>query len=223
MFFNHFILRAKTVLPSFLLPYAVLLLCSLIPDTIQAGAGVCTGQTRPADILHSPWTLGAPAVLDLTVVHPLNATHFIGASTTANSASLASAAERKHAASDDKCQELGLSCADGGHRVGRVGWGGYHPPHLRAPCVGKRGGVHQIHAGVRQRLSVILIRENGRALLSSLCPGLGRAETATGATQHRDRNTVTHTKRGRGRCRAISRTQTQITVPHLTSSAVYFQ
>lgn len=40
--------------------------------------------------------------------------------------------------------------------------------------------VHQMHAGVRQWLSVILMRKNGRALLSGVCPGLGRAEIEVG-------------------------------------------
>ena len=69
--------------------------------------------------------------------------------------------------------------SSGGHHVRRVGRGGSQWLGGLALASGAR--VQQVHAGVRQRLSVVLMRENGRALLAvELSQGLGRAELEAG-------------------------------------------
>ena len=83
---------------------------ALLSPSLEEGAGLNACQTRPADILLPTWTLGAPAALDLTVVHPLNTKHLTGASMNANPAALRSAVDRKHAENNAKCQELGWTC-----------------------------------------------------------------------------------------------------------------
>ena len=156
---------------------------ALLNTTMEAGAGLDTRQTRPADILLPAWILGAPAARDLTVVHPLNTKHLTGASTDAGSAALASAAERKHAENEEKCRELGWTCVPVAVTI-FGGWSEEADALISRVCerlaLSSGARAHRVHSGVRQRLSVTLMRANGRALLDCLGSGLGRAELMAG-------------------------------------------
>ena len=156
---------------------------ALLNPTLEAGAGLDDRQTRPADILLPTWTLGASAALDLTVVHPLNTTNLTGASTDGGSVALAAAAERKHEENSTKCRELGWACIP--MPITTYGeWGEEAEKTISRICerlsITSGARSRQVHDGVRRRLSVVLMRANGRALLASLCPGLGRAELEAG-------------------------------------------
>ena len=138
--------------------------------TLEAGAGLDDRQTRPADILLPVWTLGASAALDLTVVHPLNSINLNGASTDAGSVALAAAAERKHEENGKKCRELGWECVP--MAITTYGeWEEEAEKTISRICerlaIASGARIRQVHDGVRRRLSVVLMRANGRALLRS--------------------------------------------------------
>ena len=116
-------------------------------------------------------------------MHPLNSTHLTGASTNVSPGALTAAAERKHAENDAKCEQLGWACVP--VAVTTYGeWGEEAEATISRICerlaLASGARVQQVHAGVRQRLSVVLMRENGRALLAGLSLGLGRAELEAG-------------------------------------------
>ncbi|MEL6889946.1 MAG: hypothetical protein AAFO86_14720, partial [Pseudomonadota bacterium] len=138
--------------------------------TVEAGANLDNRRTRPADILRPAWTLGAPAALDLTVVHPLTQINLTGASTDVCPSALAAAVEHKHKMNNAKCQDLGWACVPMAITT-FGGWDQEANDTISRICerlaLASGACARQVHSGVRMRLSVVLMRENGRALLSS--------------------------------------------------------
>ena len=114
------------------------------------------------------WMIGKPAAFDLTVVSPLNSTTLNEAG--ARSGSAAGKAEvHKHNANDPKCTELGWVClplAVEKPRLFGCRSSGFH--FLAGRPSGFVVAVQQVKAiaSICQRLSLILIHCNARALIS---------------------------------------------------------
>jgi hypothetical protein len=128
-------------------------------------------QTRPADIFIPVWTLGQPAAIDLTVVHPLNPEYISNGASTATEECLEAAEERKNAVNGQKCKELGWQCVPMAVTVYGV-WG----PEARITIkrVASRIAVReQRHCGevltaIYQQLGIVLARCTARAILARL-------------------------------------------------------
>ena len=78
---------------------------------VEVGYGLSREHfnSRPADVLVRSWDRGKPAAFDITVASPLTPATLNEASALAGAAAHV-AENRKHAANDTKCQELGWSC-----------------------------------------------------------------------------------------------------------------
>jgi hypothetical protein len=140
---------------------------ALLNPRLEQGSGLGS-QTRPADILVPVWSLGKPAALDVTVVHPLNPKHINGASTDVTH-SLIAAEERKHLENDPKCEELGWTCVP--MAVTAYGaWG--HEAHQFLARVAHRISTRQLTPASQIinatfcNLGIILARCSARAILA---------------------------------------------------------
>ena len=163
--------------------------CAVLPPSFSQsdpGGGRRTGRSSDSTSRHSPPCLDARRPRrtgpDGRAPAQLNPSHR-SEHGRQRSAALTAAAERKHAENERKCRELGWACVP--MAVTTYGeWGEEAEKTIFRICerlaMASGAKAAQVHAGVRQQLSVVLMRENGRALLASLCPGLGRAELEAG-------------------------------------------
>ena len=131
------------------------------------GLGVDKRHSRPADILVQNWIIGKPAAFDFTVASPLNLTTLTEAGFTRGSAAMA-AEVRKHGVNDRKCSELrwvsiplavetyGCWGANTQSTISRLA----SRLAIQLQC-SKSKAITTIY----QRLNIILIRANARALL----------------------------------------------------------
>ena len=132
---------------------------------VGSGLGLDRLHSHPADVLVNNWHLGKPAAFDLTVTSPLNP---ITLGVRCGSSALFAEA-RKHNANDSKCAELGWVCIP--LAVESYGCWGTEAQQsfsrLAARLAIQMGcSKSQATTTVYQRLSLLLVRANARALLS---------------------------------------------------------
>ncbi len=143
---------------------------ALLNPQLEQGSR-CGSQTRPADIFIPVWTLGQPAAIDLTVVHPLNSEFLSNGASTAAETCLQAAEEWKHGANGKKCKELGWQCIPMAVTVYGV-WG----PEARITiqrvasriAIREQRDCGEVLMATYQQLGIVLARCTARAILARL-------------------------------------------------------
>ena len=140
---------------------------------IEAGSALTPdlSRSRPADALVNNWIGGLSAAFDVTVTSPLTPVSLCEASVTAGTAALL-AEQRKHQASDPKCDTLGWKCIP--FAVESYGnWGFevrqalFHLASRLSFGIGHQKSKTLVE--IYGKLNLTLVRCNARALLSREC------------------------------------------------------
>ena len=125
--------------------------------------------SRPADLLINDWSLGKAGAFDITAVSPLTSENLHGAG---DSDVVSKAAAGKHADNDEKCAALGWTCipiavdtygqwCDEAHQA-------FSQIAMRL-SVQTRVSVSKALSSIYHTLSLVLVRQNARAILARRC------------------------------------------------------
>ena len=136
---------------------------------VEVGYGLSREHfnSRPADVLVRSWDRGKPAAFDVTVASPLTPATLNEASASAGAAAHV-AENRKHAANDTKCQELGWSCIP--LAVETYGNWGKEAQYVFSRlasllAVGQSSPKPKMVAEIYGRLNLSLVRSVARAIM----------------------------------------------------------
>ena len=136
---------------------------------VEVGYGLSREHfnSRPADVLVQSWDRGKPAAFDVTVASPLTPATLNEAGVSAGAAAHV-AENRKHAANDTKCQELGWSCIP--LAVETYGNWGKEAQYVFSRlasllAVGQSSPKPKMVAEIYGRLNLSLVRSVARAIM----------------------------------------------------------
>ena len=136
---------------------------------IEKGSGILPkDQSRPADILVPNWSLSRPAAFDIKVINPLNLQFLQEAAQTCGHAA-EMGEESKHSANNEACALRGWSCIP---LVVEVfgGWGNESIDVLtklsKKMATQLCQPINEVTSTIYSRLSLILMRQNARAILA---------------------------------------------------------
>ena len=136
---------------------------------VEVGYGLSREHfnSRPADVYVRSWDRGKPAAFDVTVASPLTPATLNEASASAGAAAHV-AENRKHAANDTKCQELGWSCIH--LAVETYGNWGKEAQYVFSRlasllAVGQSSPKPKMVAEIYGRLNLSLVRSVARAIM----------------------------------------------------------
>ena len=134
--------------------------------------------SRPADLLINDWSLGKAGAFDLTVVSPLSPSILHGAGA-GNTDVVDEAAKKKHTDNDPKCADLGWTCVplavDSYGRWCDEAHTAFSEVAVRLSTRTKVSFSSAL-SSIYNSLSLVLVRQNGLALIAKRSPGVGAHE-----------------------------------------------